>query len=117
MNARQIKKHLKKEINKLQSDNDLMRRIIADSPKMQELYDAYNRPLNVNCTTMTFQKYMSKRDLLLDDGPYDAVSIALLKQGLANDLFQEIKEHINYKTEADFKRRTQTITASIFIGI
>ncbi len=117
MNARQTKKRLKKQIIKLRADNDLMRRIIADSPAMQELYDAYNRPLNVTCTPMTLQKYMSKRDLLLDDGPYDAVSIALLKRELANDLLQEIKEHINYKAETDFKCRTQTITASIFIGI
>lgn len=117
MNARQTKKRLKKQINKLQMDNDLMRRIIADSPAMQELYDAYNKPLNVTCTTMMFQEYRSKRDLLLDDVPYDAVSIALLKKELANDLLQEIKEHISYKAEADFKCRTQTITASIFIGI
>lgn len=116
MNVRQTKKRLKKQINKLQSDNDLMRRIIADSPAMQELYDAYNKPLNAICTTMTFQKYMSKRNLPFD-GPYDAVSITLLKQALAEDLFQEIKEHINYKAEADIECRTQVITASIFIGI
>lgn len=40
MNARQTKKSLKKQIIKLKADNDLMRRIIADSPKIQELYDA-----------------------------------------------------------------------------
>ena len=43
MNARQKKKRLKKQIDKLQSDNDLMRIIIADSPKMQELYDVYTK--------------------------------------------------------------------------
>ena len=43
MNARQKKKRLKKQIDKLQSDNDLMRIIMADSPKMQELYDVYTK--------------------------------------------------------------------------
>jgi hypothetical protein len=36
MNARQKAKKYKKKINTLESDNDLMRRIIADSPAMQE---------------------------------------------------------------------------------
>ena len=47
MNARQMKKNLKKQINKLQSDNDLMRNIIADNPSMQETYDRWTQPLNV----------------------------------------------------------------------
>lgn len=55
MKARQVKKYLKMRINRLESDNDLMRRIIADSPTMQELYDLYNKPLNVQHTTMSFQ--------------------------------------------------------------
>lgn len=51
MNARQKAKKLKKEISNLKSDNDLMRRIIADTPAMQELYDAYNKPTLVAHTT------------------------------------------------------------------
>ena len=39
MNARQKAKKYKKKINALESDNKLMRRIIADSPTMQELYE------------------------------------------------------------------------------
>ncbi len=113
MNARQTKKRLKKQINKLQADNDLMRRIIADSPKMQELYDAYNKPLNVTCTTMPFQEYKSKR-YLPPNRPYDAGFIALFKQGLAKDLFEDIKEHITY--EVDTECMTPTITASILVG-
>ena len=113
MNARQKKKCLKKQIDKLQSDNDLMRRIIADSPKMQELYDAYNKPLNVTHTTLPFQEYRSKR-FLPPDRPYDAGFIALFKQGIAKDLFEGIKENITY--ELDTECRTPTITASIFVG-
>jgi hypothetical protein len=114
MNARQTKKCLKKQINKLQSDNDLMRRIIADSPAMQELYDAYNKPLNATCTTMMFQEYKSKR-YLPPDRPYDAGLITLYRQALAEDLFEGIKEHINYETDAECM--TPTITASVFVGI
>ena len=118
MNARQTKKRLKKQINKLQMDNDLMRRIIADSPKMQELYDAYNKPLkNVTRTTMMFQEYRSKRYLPRDilDRPYDAESIVSLEEELAQDLFRDIKEHISYKAEAECM--APTITASIFVGV
>lgn len=111
MNARQTKKFLKKQISKLQSDNNLMHRIIADSPKMQELYDAYNKPLNVTHTTMMFKEYRSKRYF----EPYDVRFIPLLKQELAKDLFEGIKEHITYETDAECM--AQTITASIFIGV
>lgn len=113
MNARQTKKRLKKQIDKLQIDNDLMRRIIADSPKMQELYDAYTQPLHVTRTTIPFQEYRSKR-FLPPDRPYDAGFIALFKQGLAKDLFEGIKEHITYEVDAECM--TPTITASIFVG-
>lgn len=114
MNARQTKKCLKKQISKLKSDNDLMRRIIADSPAMQELYDAYNRPLNATLTRMQFQEYRAKR-FLPPGRPYDAGLITLYRQALAEDLFEGIKEHINYETDAECM--TPTITASIFIGI
>ena len=113
MNIRQMKKCLKKQIAKLQSDNDLMRRIIADSPKMQELYDVYNKPLNVTHTTLPFQKYHSKR-FLPPDRPYDAGFIALFKKELASDLFEGIKEHITYEVDAGCM--TPTITASIYVG-
>lgn len=113
MNARQIKKRLKNQIDKLQIDNDLMRRIIADSPRMQELYDAYTQPLHVTHTTIPFQEYRSKR-FLPPDRPYDAGFIALFKQGLAKDLFEGIKEHITYEVDAECM--TPTITASIFVG-
>ncbi len=59
MNARQTKKRLKSRIRALESDNNLMRRIIADSPTMQELYDLYNQPLNVIHTPL--QHYRIKK--------------------------------------------------------
>jgi len=113
MNARQMKKHLKKQIGKLQSDNDLMRRIITDSPTMQELYDLYNKPKFVTHTTMQFQEYRSRR-FLPPYRPYDAGFIALFKQSLTKDLFEAIKENITY--EIDTECEAPTITASIFVG-
>lgn len=113
MNARQTKKRLKLKINKLQSDNDLMRRIISDSPSMQELYDVYVKPLNRTVATMQFQEYRSKR-FLPPDRPYDAGFIALYKRETAKDLFEGIKDNITYEVDAECM--TPTITASIFVG-
>ena len=113
MNARQKVKKLKKEINTLESDNDLMRRIIADSPTMQELYDAYNKPKFVTHTTMQFKEYRS-RVFLSSDILDDTGLIETLKQEMADDLVEDIKESITY--EVDAKCMPPTITASIFVG-
>lgn len=113
MNARQMKKCLKRQIDKLQSDNDLMRRIIENSPQMADLYDLYTKPVGVIHTTMPFQEYKSKR-ILPPDKPYDAGFIALFKQGLARELFEGVKENIVYEIDAECM--TPTITASIVVG-
>lgn len=111
MNARQKAKKQKKEIKSLKSDNDLMRNIIADSPAMQELYDAYNRPTKVIHSTMRFQEFRALRVI----PPYmDSRVIEPTKQAAAMDLLEEIKEHITY--EVDIKSMPATITASIFVG-
>lgn len=113
MNARQKAKKLKKQINTLAYDNDLMRRIIADSPAMQELYDAYNKPVNVTHTIMRFQEYRAKRVIPVYMADIEGV-IERAKQALAEDIVDGIKEYITY--EVDTECRTPTITASIFIG-
>lgn len=113
MNARQMKKTLKKRINRLESDNDLMRRIIADSPTMQELYDRFNKPVNVCHATMEFQEYKAKRII-----PVYMVGVEEFiehtKQAVAKDLFEGIKENINY--EIDNYNGLISVTASIFVG-
>lgn len=114
MNARLYKKFLKKKINRLESDNDLMRRIIADSPKMKELYELYNKPPRfITHTTMQFQEYKAKRTIppYMDD--IDGV-IEHTKQALAKDLLEEIKNSINY--EVGVEHFMTTVTASVFIG-
>lgn len=114
MNARQTKKQLKKVINALKSDNNLMRRIIADSPAMQELYDLYNMPLKVAHTTIPFQKYKAKREI----PPYmiDVVGVVEhTKQALAKDLLEGVKDNITYEL-LDADTNHPTLTASVFIG-
>lgn len=113
MNARQKTKKLKKEIGTLKSDNDLMRRIIADSPTMQELYDLYNKPKFVTHTTMHFQEFRAKRMIPVYMADIDGV-IERAKQALARDFFEDIKENITY--EVDDENMPPIITANIFIG-
>lgn len=115
MNARQKAKKLKKEIGTLKSDNDLMRRIIADTPAMQELYDAYNKPMFVTHSTMQFKEFRVKR--IINPVNYMADIEGIIeraKQALARDFFDDIKENITY--EVDDKEMPPIITASIFIG-
>lgn len=113
MNARQKAKKYKKKINDLKSDNDLMRRIIRNTPGMQELYDLYNKPKFVTHTTIQVQEYRAKRVMpsyMADVKEF----IEHTKQAVAEDLFEGIKENITY--EIDDKDIAPTITASIFIG-
>lgn len=112
MNARQKMKCLKKQINRIESDNNLMRKIIADAPAMQELYDLYNKPLNVKHTTMQFQEFRAKRMIPVYMVDVNGV-IEYTKRALAEDLFEEIKDNITYAVDHE----TPTITASIFIGM
>lgn len=113
MNARQMKKNLKKQIRRLKSDNELMHRIIEDSPRMQELYYLWNKPLNVQHTSMQFQEVKAQRTVptyMADlDGYIDHVKMAV-----ASDLVSGIKDYINY--EIDVEHRNPTIMASIFVG-
>ena len=111
MNARQKAKKLKKEMKMLKSDNDLMRRIIGDSSLMQELYDAYNRPIKTIYSTMHFQEYRARRiiPVYMDSGVIEPA-----KRAVAMDLLEAIKENITY--EVGIEGMSATITASGFIG-
>lgn len=90
-----------------------MRRIIANSPKMQELYDAYTQPLNVIHTTVPFQEFKVKRIIPEYLADIEGI-IEHTKQAVALDLLEYIKENITY--EIDAEDRPTSITASIFVG-
>ena len=113
MNARQKTKKYKKKISTLESDNDLMRRIIADTPAMQELYDLYNKPKFVTHTTMQFQEFRARRIVPVYMADIEG-TIERAKDAVAKDLLEEIKENIIYEVDVEYP--VPTITASIFIG-
>ena len=114
MNARQTKKRLKSQIDKLQSDNSLMKRIIENSPTMWELYDLYNKPLrNVIHTTLSCQEIRAKRMIPVYMADVEGI-IEHTKQAVARDLFEGIKDSITYEVDAECME--PTITASIFVG-
>lgn len=110
MNARQMKKQMKKQIDKLQSDNDLMHQIIADSPSMQELYDRWTQPLNVVHSSMRFQKFKVKRT----SASPAMWEIDYTKQFAARELLEGIKDSITYEVNTD--QRFPTVTASIIVA-
>lgn len=127
MNARQTKKNLKKQINKLQKDNDLMRKIIADSPSMQEIYDLWNKPVEVQQTMMDFKEFKAQRPIstyIAGNKEYVGYveltganvekCIEFTKKVVAEELFEAIKENITYEVNTNCIR--PTITASILIG-
>jgi len=109
-----MKKCLKKQINKLQSDNNLMQKIIADSPRMQKLYDLYNRPLNITHTTIPILEFKAEK-MVPAYMANDKESIELTKQLIAEDLLDGIKENITYEI-GDTGHGAASITGSIFIG-
>ena len=109
MNARKMKKRLKKQIDKLKSDNDLMHDIIADSPSMQEFYDRWTKPLNVVHSSMRFEKFKVKR---ISASPANR-EIEYTKQFAARELLEGIKNSITYKV--DTEREFPTVTASIIV--
>ncbi len=113
MRARQVKKCLKKQINKLKSDNDLMHRIIADSSEMQALYDVYNKPVNVTHTTLPLQEFKAKRMIPVHMADVNGI-IEHTKQAVAKDLLDGIKENITYEFDTEYG--ITAITGSICIG-
>ena len=111
MNARQKNKRLKMQIDKLKSENYLMQNIISDSSEMSQLYDLYNKPMNITTAPLQFKEYQSKASI--DPSMvYDENYIAFLKHELNQNLFDAIKDYVAYKIEM----YSLTITASLFVG-
>lgn len=113
MNARQAKKHLKRQIERLKSDNRLMREIIDNSPRMAELYHLYNQPCNVTYSTMSFQEYRVRRVIpcyMADIEEYREH----IRHALVGDLAEVITKDISFEPVEICGERA--IEASIYIG-
>lgn len=113
MNARQAKKHLKKQIYRLTWDNKLMREIIDNSPKMAELYNLYNQPHNVTYSEMRVQEYRFRRVIppyMLDTEGYREC----IKRALVSNLAEAIAKDITFELVEICGERA--IEASIYVG-
>lgn len=112
MNARQMKKCLKKQIDKLQQENFLMHEIIEDHPSMLELFDKYTKPLNVFPSSMRFEKFKVKRTL--EFGACTREAIEYTKLLAAKEILERIEDDITYKVDTD--QLFPTVTASIIVA-
>lgn len=115
MNARQIKKNLKRKIQKLESDNRLMKRIIEDHSEMLELYDLYNSPRFVTQTTMQFKKYRAQKIIpWFSPDIYDKHFTERIKCELVNRMLYAVKEN----TIFDFVKDDMggRVIATLYLG-
>ncbi len=110
MNARQTKKNLKRKIQKLEFDNNLMKRIIEDHSEMLRAYDLYNSPLFVTQTTMRFRKYCAEQIVpwfspdINDERFIEMIKSQLVKKMLnvvqENTIFDVYKEDMGKRVRA-----------------
>ena len=113
MNARQAKKCLKKQIYRLTCDNELMREIIDNTPRMAELYNLYKQPCNVTYSSMSVQEYRFRRVIppyMLDAEGYREQ----IKRALVSDLAEVIAKDITFEPVEICGERA--IEASIYVG-
>lgn len=111
MNARQQKKKLKHQINRLKSDNALMHRIIENSPEMAEQYDKWSRPLNVIQAQVHLDEYRCKRIMPLD---YDEAVVEVLKRTMESEMLDLIKNSITYEFDTEYSH--PALIGKILIG-
>ena len=111
MNARQTKKKLKKQIYRLKSDNDLMHRIIENSPEMAEQYAIWSQPLNVIQTQVHLDEYRCKRIIPLD---YDEAVVEVLKHTMESEMLDLIKSNITYEFSTEYSH--PALIGKILIG-
>lgn len=111
MNKRQLKKKLKKQIDRLKSDNALMHDIIASSPTMAEQYDRWTQPLNVIQAQVHLDEYRSKRILPLN---YSEAVVQVLKHTIESEMFDLIKSNITYEVSTEYSH--PSLIGKILIG-
>lgn len=102
MNARQTKKNLKRKIQKLEFDNNLMKRIIEDHSEMLRVYDLYNSPLFVTQTTMHIQKYCAEKIIpWFSPDIYNEYIIEMSKRQLVEKMLYVVRENTIFDVEKD----------------
>ena len=111
MNARQQKKKLKFQINRLKSDNALMRSIIENSPEMAEQYDKWSQPLNVIQSQVHLDEYRCKRIMPLD---YDEAVVKVIKRTIELEMLDLIKNNITYEFGTEYSH--PSLIGKILIG-
>ena len=117
MNARQTKKNLKRKIQKLESDNKLMKSIIEDHSEMLELYDLYNSPKFVTQTTMQFRKYYAQQIIpLYRPDIHDEHFMEMIKSQLAQKMLPAVKENAIFHFDIDKEHMRGIIRATLFLG-
>lgn len=94
MNARQMKKKLKRQIHKLESDNDLMRRIIYDNDSMRDLLAYGNQPMQISTVSMELNHFRIEK-ILNFPVEYDEEFIRkLMAKFVADELTETIEHHM-----------------------
>ena len=101
MNARQVKKQLKRKIEKLESDNRIMKSIIDDSPAMAELYNRYTEPVKVVHINNMKQYRVLKRGSLLKHLDRELVR-RILAEEISKELIPIIENNMKFTTSYDF---------------
>ena len=103
----------RQKLKKLKRDNELMHRIIDNTPEMQRLYKAYNDPIkNVVYTTMRFRQYKCSRCLLPERDSEEYRD--LCKEAIEQELCEQIRDEIVFDIGTEGYRY---IEGSIFIGV
>lgn len=115
MNARQTKKNLKRKIQKLESDNHLMKRIIEDHSEMLRAYDLYNSPLFVTQTRMRFQKYAAEQIIpWFSPDINDEHFIEMIKSQLVKKMLNVVQENTIFDVyKEDMGKR---VRATLYLG-
>ena len=106
--------NLRQKAKKLKIENGLMRDIIHDTDRIEQLYnDAMSKPIRFpSIDYMEWEKIVARtiipRDMILDAKQ----KILMSKRGLEQQIFNRIKDHIGYKMN-DYQ---DVIEAVIYVG-
>ena len=106
--------NLRQKAKKLKIENGLMRDIIHDTDRLEQLYvDAISKPIRDLSIDYMEWKRIAARTIIPRDIPLDAKQkILMSKRELEQMIFNRIKDYIGYKMN-DYQ---DVIEAVIFVG-